>query len=104
MARGFIDEYPALLRLYNRLWPKRAAYRTIFGMPEGKAVLRDLAPFCFASAPATTERDIGRRDVWLRLQHFLQMDEEELVVLYAALSPEGRHQVYRPGQTFIEEE
>jgi hypothetical protein len=88
-----------LWRLYRRLSPKQVAYRQI---PD--AVIRDLAVFCMASAPAATERDIGRRDVWLRIARFRQMRDDELTVLYAGLSPEQRHQLWAPGQTYIEEE
>ena len=91
--------YHHLWRLYRRLSPKQQAYRAI---PD--AVIRDLAVYCRANAPAVTERDIGRRDVWLRLAHFRQMHDEELAVLYAELSPEQRHQLWRPGATYIEEE
>jgi hypothetical protein len=88
-----------LWRLYRRLARKQVAYRQI---PD--AVLTDLAVFCRAHAPAATEREIGRRDVWLRLMHFRRMHDEELAVLYAGLSPEQRHQLWRPGATYIEEE
>jgi hypothetical protein len=67
-------------------------------------VLADLAPFCCAAAAAVTEREIGRRDVWLRIMHFRRMDDEELAVLYAGLTPEQRHQLYRPGSPAIIEE
>lgn len=88
-----------LWRLYRRLLPKQRAYRDI---PD--VVIADLAVYCRANAPATSEREIGRRDVWLRIRHFREMPGEELAVLYASLSPEQRHQLWAPGATYMEEE
>ena len=67
-------------------------------------MLADLAPFCCAAAAAVTEREIGRRDVWLRIMHFRGMDDEELAVLYAGLTPERRQQLYDPHRPAIIEE
>lgn len=87
--------------------PTRFHYCALFGgphnrTPDGRAVLLDLSRYCHANSPTTTEREIGRRDVWLRLQRFLNIDEEELVVLMAGLTPEQRQQHWAPGATYIE--
>ncbi len=99
-----ISEGSSLWALYRWLIPRRRNYCLTFNSPHGKGVLLDLCKFCYASAPTTTERQAGRRDVWLHLQRFLQMNEEELAVLYSALTPEQRYQVYKPSTTFIEQE
>ena len=93
--------YQHFWRLHRRLLRVREAYR---GIPE--EVLVDLAPFCCAMAPAATEREIGRRDVWLRIARMRQMRDEELAALYAGLSPEERFILWSPPgtQTFMEEE
>ena len=58
----------------------------------GQAVLRDLAPFCRANTtcyhPEEFMRGVltGRREVWLRIQHHLNMTEEELATLYSGRS------------------
>lgn len=74
-----------------------------FSTDDGQFVLAWLAPYCHANAPTTNEREQGRRDVWLRLQQFLHMNEEDLTVLYARLSPEQRHQLWNPSATYVEE-
>ena len=93
-----------LWRLYRSLLPKAQAYRETFDTPAGRKVLQDFAWFCRAEASATTEREIGRRDVWLRIMRFTQMTAEERAVLYAELTPEQRNQVWSPGARLIEEE
>jgi hypothetical protein len=91
--------YQRLWRLYRRLGPKQQAYKVI-----PSAVIIDLAAYCCAMAPAVTEREIGRRDVYLRIMRFREMDSEELTVVYANLTPEQRHQLWEPGLTYMEDE
>lgn len=92
--------YSRLWALYRRLSPRQTAYRQI-----PNAVLVDLAGFCRAHAPAVTEREIGRRDVWLRIAQMRELHDEELAVLRAGLTPEQRRWLYDPaGRTYIEEE
>src|SRR6266566_2788859 len=69
-----------------------------------QAVLKDLAWYCHAESACTTDREAGRRDVWLRIMHFLRLPEDELAILYAGLSPEDRYQIYKPGSTFVDDE
>lgn len=69
----------------------RRAYRACLLSPAGtEHILPDLAEFCGAHDPAPKAEDLfmqgrhaGRRDVWLRIQNFLHLTEEELVALYA---------------------
>jgi hypothetical protein len=64
------------------------AYRTTFKGPVAKTVLKDLAFFCRAheSTHETDPRDAakldGRREVWLRIQQYLQLTDEQLWDLY----------------------
>ena len=62
------------------------AYNMTFRNPlSGRFVLPDIAEFCRATDPAPREGDLfiqgraaGRRDVWLHLNEFLHLTEEEL--------------------------
>jgi hypothetical protein len=67
---------------------RRTAYVKTFQGPFGQEVLQDLAKFCRAHestfhvdarAHAVAE---GRREVWLRIQRHLQLDDETLWQLY----------------------
>ncbi len=99
-----IREGDFLWPLYRRLYPKQVNYKQTFGTPQGEAVLRDLAVQCHACSPAITEREMGKRDVWLRINAFLHLTDGELTMLFAALTPEQRRQIYKPGPTFTEDE
>lgn len=83
----------ALLR--RRTLRRAAAYRELFGpqvQPDGsrrfspaqQAVLEDLARFgcandlTFDPDPRAHALKDGRREVWLRIQHFLQLDTQDL--------------------------
>lgn len=67
---------------------RRRAYQLTFAGQYGEEVLRDLAGFCRAhrTCVAPDEKATwvaeGRREVWLRIQHHLQMSEDELWRLY----------------------
>lgn len=89
----------ALSALIERLRRRKTSYQLAFGSPAGKAVLRDLAPFCRAAE--TTFHPMhdarvqamleGRRQVWLRICQHLDFTPEELAALYraAVLDPTG---------------
>lgn len=98
--------YERLWALHLRLLPMAQAYRAFAATPEGKVILADLAVFCAANAPANTERQQGRREVWLRIMHFTKMDPDELSAYYAGLSPEQRYQLWSPPgtQTYFQED
>lgn len=87
-----------VLARLSAMWSRRkAAYHQI---PDD--VLKDLAWFCHAESDCTTERELGRREVWLRIRRLRGLSDDELTVLYAALTPEQRYQVYNPGATYTE--
>lgn len=90
-------------RLRDFVSGKKRHFTACFGTPDGKAVLLDLAPYCCAMSPTKTERDQGRRDVWLYIQRRLHLDEEALTALAAGFSAEQRHQLWAPSTTYIEE-
>jgi hypothetical protein len=60
------------------------AYRLCFGSAAGQAVLADLAPFCraadtcFHQDPRIHAALEGRREVWLRIQQFMHLQDEDL--------------------------
>jgi len=68
----------------------RHAYRAVFNTEQAtKRVLPDLAVFCHANEPAPPQGDLflqgraaGRRDLWLHLNEFLHLTEEDLTDLY----------------------
>ena len=67
------------------------AYRMCLLSPAGSEfILPDLAEFCGAHDPAPKSDDLfmqgraaGRRDLWLRIQNFLHLTDDELAALYA---------------------
>lgn len=91
------DLWNKALALVQRRQTRRrmAAYRELFGpqlmadgerrfSPAQKIVLADLERFCFANYP-TFDPDPGvhrlkegQRAVWLRIQHFLQIEDRDL--------------------------
>ena len=75
---------------------RRTAYLRTFRNPMGERVLEDLAQFCRA-AESTARPDEkamyileGRREVWLRIQHHLQLNEDELWKLYKKRPDQGQ--------------
>lgn len=75
------------LSVFRALQSRRQAFVSVFDGPNGKTVLRDLAKFCRASE-STFHPDArisavleGRREVWLRIQEYLQLTDEELYEL-----------------------
>jgi hypothetical protein len=63
------------------------AYRVAFGSPAGQQVLADLAPFCRAAEtcfhpdPRIHAALEGRREVWLRIQNFVHLTEDDILQL-----------------------
>lgn len=82
-------------KLRIALFNRRHAYRETFKGPYGQDVLKDLARFCrahdstFAADPRLHAMLEGRREVWLRLQHHLQLPPEQLWELYDGRAPKG---------------
>lgn len=68
-----------------------AAYQQCFYSAAGaNYVLPDLAEYTRAAEPAPIEADLfaqgraaGRRDVWLHIQQYLNLTDQELFALYA---------------------
>lgn len=83
--------------VFRFLQDRRRAYQMVFAKgPMQQIVLYDLAKFCRAHANCTTEREAGRREVWLRIEQHLKLDEEDLVALYGALSDQDRVRLFNP--------
>lgn len=69
---------------------RKQAYLEVFNSPVGKALLADLAVFCRAhettfhpDARVAATLD-GRREVWLRIQHYLELDLDTLWDIYGS--------------------
>jgi len=67
---------------------RRTSYVSTFRGPAGEDVLRDLAAFCRAHTstanadPHVAARLDGRREVWLRIQSYLNLPDDKLWDLY----------------------
>jgi len=64
------------------------AYRATFNNPQGRAVLADLRRFCRASVPTADVNNVqttylleGRREVWCRIQAYLNLTDEDIINL-----------------------
>lgn len=72
----------------NFLFGRAGAYRAVFDGPRAREVLVDLAKFCRAhestadANPHIAARLDGRREVWLRIQEHIQMNNDDLWKLY----------------------
>lgn len=86
----------------NFISTRKRAYRACFDKdedgnfkPTADRVLVDLAKFCRAhETTATTDERTsaimeGRREVWLRIQHHLQMTDDQLWDLYTNKAPKN---------------
>lgn len=66
---------------------RQTAYQAFFLQPAGQVILSDLAEFCFAhqttydSDERLHARKEGRRDVWLRIQHHLNLSDADLYAI-----------------------
>jgi len=65
---------------------KRVNFKVALGSPAGQTVLRDLGEFCraYESAAVAGDRDktmilVGRREVWLRIQQYLELTDAQLL-------------------------
>ena len=79
-------ELKAKLRSY--FLRKKTAYQQCFSGPFGEKVLNDLAKFCRANETTFVPGDThgsalfeGRREVWIRIQKYLNLSQEELFKL-----------------------
>jgi len=67
---------------------RQQAYKLIFESDVGQVLLKDLSTFCRAHSSTFNEdprlSDVleGRREVWLRIQHHLQLNDNKLWELY----------------------
>lgn len=101
-ARELIRETVDFLRIRKRAYQLafgtnkrvlrlRTAYRLVFMPYAGQHVLVDLAKFCRAAEttfhPSQDERAQavleGRRQVWLRIEQHLRLNQDQLFALYA---------------------
>lgn len=79
------------------LFSRRTAYCRVFSVEsrDAQLVLADLAKFCRAhvstGAPEShvAARLDGRREVWLRVQQHLKLDDETLWLLYGGPNTKG---------------
>ena len=73
---------------------RKRSYQSIFGETgaAGSEAMKDLVKFCYANKstagpdPYLTATLNGRREVWLRICEHLHISEEELTVLYKAVT------------------
>lgn len=77
----------------DRITADARNYRFTFGTPTGQKVLSDLAAFCCADVTSITEyengidvyqtiRLEGRREVWLRIQRFMNLTPDQLFKIF----------------------
>jgi hypothetical protein len=77
--------------LFDFLRRRKMDYCHTFKSLNGQRVLKDLASFCranssvFNSDQRLTDVQIGRNEVWLRINEHLHLSPEDLVKLYAGL-------------------
>jgi hypothetical protein len=78
-----------MVRLRELLMSRRTHYVKTFAGPVAAHVLKDLARFCRAHEstahidPHAAARLDGRREVWLRIQHHLNLSPDQLWELYS---------------------
>lgn len=85
----------AIQRARQFLFGRKGAYYRVFKSTgfDGEAVLMDLAKFCRAHTstahpdPHVAARLDGRREVWLRIQQHLHLDDESLWRLIHGAQP-----------------
>lgn len=85
---------PTMAETLQFLGLRKKSYQSLFGPSGivGSEGLKDLAKFCraFDTCIVRGDRDQthvleGRREVWLHIQQYLHLSEEELVALYKAV-------------------
>lgn len=90
-----LDEL-SMRRLEEYLSGRKRIYELTFGNRHGKMVLADLARFCrahescFHPDPRLHAVAEGRREVWLRIQQHLRLDEDQLAELWAFKKEESK--------------
>ena len=73
--------------VHHQLVAKKRDFQLALRSPAGQSVLADLAAYCRANetvARPTQDETyilIGRREVWLRIQEYLQLTPEELFAI-----------------------
>lgn len=85
---------PTMRETLTFLGLRKKSYQSIFGPAgaAGSAAMKDLARFCYATKScAVPNRDLtlvlsGRREAWLRICEHLNLQPEELAVLYGAVT------------------
>jgi hypothetical protein len=102
----WIDKDSVLWGVFKHLQRRQYDYQIVFRNAQpidenvragcARRVVLDLMRFCHAEASTLTERQQGRREVWLYVNRFLHLDPEELTVLQAGLSLEDRYALYNP--------
>lgn len=72
-------------KILNRFKRKNKVYKNVFNTPSGEEVLRDLAKFCGQNSSTYVSGDShasayreGMRRVFLRIQNFIEMDEQDM--------------------------
>lgn len=84
--------YEISQRVKEFLMRRRTAYVRVFDGPNAELVLADLMKFCRANETAfrLSDRETalleGRREVWLRIQHHLQLSPDQLWKLYSGVA------------------
>ena len=84
----------------------RTAYRATFRNPDAHDyVLPDLAEFCHATEPAPPTNELfsqgrfaGRRDVWLHIREYLDLNDEQLAALLRQRSVLSQQEAFQPEQ------
>lgn len=82
------DAWSIRQAVYDFLRLRSRAYRMAFPDPKNNEALKDLAKFCradsscFHTDPRLHAVLEGRREVWLRIQHHLRLQPDELYELY----------------------
>lgn len=77
----------------NKILKRKVAYSRVFDVDNvfTKEVLKDLAKFCrahdttFSADPRLHAVLEGRREVWLRIQEYLQLDLDDIYELHRIL-------------------
>lgn len=83
-------KFEIVQKLKQFLFSKQSAYRTVFDKESSAVeyVLRDLARFCrahttsFHPDPHVRCQLEGRREVWLMIQHYINLSSDDLWRLY----------------------
>lgn len=98
-------DVPAISRIWTDLLgtppieDEIRAYRSVFGVADARNfVIPDLARFCGAvmpmpADPAMMQRAAGRQDVWFRIRHAIDIDDDDIYRLVHGGGAKWRQQV-----------